>query len=92
MTTPGYNDWPWRSDFENAPRGRTIVQTRIIKGEPRDIQVFVPEYVILASTCGKVIKSHWLPDPGRWEFFNKDSQPDAWMPWPDHPAKGKVRA
>lgn len=41
--------------------------------------------VILASKCGKVIRSRWLLEPERWEGFNKGENPVAWQHWPEYP-------
>lgn len=51
--------------------------------------------VILASKCGKVISSEWLPaDPEgkirtipRWQMFHTNEEPIAWMPYPTYPRK-----
>lgn len=93
MTSPDQNYTSWRTDLDAAPRGKLVTSiVKTAKGD-REVQSFEADPVILASKCGKVIKSRWMPEPGRWEFFNKDEQPVAWQPWPDHPEKaGKVRA
>lgn len=41
--------------------------------------------VILATKCGKVIKSSWLSDESRWLNLSAKEKPIAWQPWPDHP-------
>lgn len=41
--------------------------------------------IIVASKCGKVFKSRFMPDVGRFEGFNKGEMPVAWQPWPEHP-------
>lgn len=76
----------WRYDFENAPHGKSVTSTVKTKDGEREVKHFESAPIILASKCGKVIKSRWMPEPGRWEFFNKDEQPVAWMEWPTHPA------
>lgn len=49
--------------------------------------------LIIASQCGKVIKSYWVKptkqEAGRWAGFSVNSNPDGWWPWPKHP-NGKV--
>lgn len=54
-----------------------------ISQAPRD------QKIIVASDCGKVFSSRWLPAKGkdgdRWEGFSKGHDPIAWMPWPTHP-------
>lgn len=77
----------WRTDLDAAPRGEYVTTTQKAKDGTREVKHFEPDPVILASKCGKVIKSRWMPEPGRWEFFNKDEQPVAWQPWPTHPHK-----
>lgn len=77
----------WLFDIENAPRGHTILR----KGKP----VHVPESVFLATKCGKVGRSQWVPPTerdhhdvkkeGRWEGLHYGEQPVAWQPWPRHP-------
>ena len=83
MTTPDAN--AWRYDFENAPRGEHVTSMVKSKDGERKVTHFEPTPVILASRCGKVIKSRWMPEPGRWEFFNKGEPVIAWQPWPTHP-------
>lgn len=85
----------WNSDIEAAPHGRTeaLPQTRVHSG--REVEVlrsaFIPDYVWLATKCGKVIKSCWIPAKGRdgdrWHGLNKGEQPVAWMLFvtPEHP-------
>jgi len=46
--------------------------------------------VILASKCGKVIKSYWIHPTkrehvGRWAGFKADERVIAWQLWPVHP-------
>lgn len=76
----------WNFDISKAPRGRYEIVNRRFGKTFSDMKVFVPEPVILASKCGKVIKSRYIPDEKRWECFQKGEQPIAWMPWPSHPA------
>lgn len=47
--------------------------------------------VILATKCGKVIKSQWLVNEGRWLNLAKKEVPVAWQPWPEHPLEGRRR-
>lgn len=78
----------WRTDLDAAPRGQHVTNIVTTKNGARSSRHFVSEPVILASKCGKVVKSKWLED-GRWEFFNKGEQPVAWQPWPTHPGAAK---
>lgn len=47
------------------------------------------EPLIIASECGKVIKSYWVKptktEGGRWAGFSVNSKPDGWWHWPKHP-------
>ena len=77
----------WNFDISQAPRGKTVetvVQTA--KG-PRGQSRFVPDRVILATKCGKVTLSHYIPDEDRWMMLGKGEQPDAWFAWPTHPSQ-----
>jgi hypothetical protein len=42
--------------------------------------------VILASKCGKVIRSNWIEKEQRWNSFAAKEQPIAWQLWPEHPS------
>ena len=75
----------WNRDLSSAPRGRYIVKRRKFGKSEGDTRVFEPAPVILATKCGKVVKSHYLPDEKRWEFLSKNEQPVAWTAWPVHP-------
>lgn len=73
----------WRTDFENAPRGRMVEQPGP-KGSTR--QVHKPDLVILACADGKTVTvSRWMPDQERWNMLGKNEQPRAWLPFPVHP-------
>lgn len=76
---------PWNFDMEAAPRGKTVTVTRAIKGEPRQVEEYVRNDVILASKCGKVTKSYWIPDENRWAGFQPGEEVRAWLEWPTHP-------
>jgi hypothetical protein len=85
----------WNFDIASAPRGKTeeTEQTRMYSNRTFETirSIFVPDLLWLASNCGKVIKSHWIPekgmDGGRWLGMNKGEQPVAWMLFvtPEHP-------
>lgn len=83
----------WNFDIGAAPRGRNITVKRTVKGEDKEFVEFVPEHVWLASACGKVIKSAWVPankfHNGYWPGFaqNGVTPPIAWQPFvvPSHP-------
>lgn len=86
----------WNYDLSAAPRGEYIEETLPGRsGSVRRITKYVAPRVILASKCGKVITSRWLPPEesekrpkGRWEFFSADEEPLAWQPYPVHPMDG----
>lgn len=46
--------------------------------------------IIVATSCGKVTISQFLPKADRWEMLAKDEQPLAWQDWPEHPGKPEV--
>lgn len=75
----------WNFDISQAPRGKmveTVIETE--KGTRKSIR-FVHDKIILATKCGKVTLSHYIPGEDRWLMLGKNEQPDAWMPWPTHP-------
>lgn len=43
--------------------------------------------VILATKCGKVTTSRYLPKEDRWEMLAKGEQPTAWHSWPTYPVQ-----
>lgn len=75
----------WNFDIASAPRGRTVEQRRTVKDREIVSEVFQPDYVILASKCGVVTRSHYIPKENRWEAFATGEQPIAWQLWPEHP-------
>ncbi|MER8959334.1 hypothetical protein [Mesorhizobium sp. M0701] len=72
----------WNTDIKAAPHGRYVVRQHRAGIETR---VFIPERVILATKCGRVTVSHYIPDETRWMMLGKNEQPVAWMSWPEHP-------
>lgn len=75
----------WNFDLTKAPRGKFVVQNRKFGKGYADTKVFQPDKVILASKCGVVTVSRYLPDEKRWEGFAHGEQPIAWQEWPTHP-------
>ncbi|HKY87626.1 MAG TPA: hypothetical protein VJL90_12760 [Pseudorhodoplanes sp.] len=75
----------WNFDISKAPRGKYVVQHRKFGKGEGDIRVFVPDRVILATKCGKVTLSKYIPDEKRWEMLAKGEEPVAWFPWPEYP-------
>jgi len=75
----------WSFDISQAPRGKYVVVNRTVGKVQADQRVFRPDRVILATKCGKVTLSKYLPDEKRWEMLAAGEQPIAWAAWPDHP-------
>jgi hypothetical protein len=79
----------WNPDISQAPRGKyvTTVKRRgpAIDAVEFGVTRFVPDRVILATKCGKVTLSHYMPSEGRWMMLAKGEEPVAWQPWPEHP-------
>jgi len=82
----------WNFDISTAPRGRTVKTERQTPKGIRTVESFEPDILILASACGKVLRSYWVPandhHDGYWAgFAQKDGTPPvAWMHWPAHPS------
>lgn len=83
----------WNLDMSSAPKGKTVTKQVLFADKNsasgqslKSFDEFVPDLVILASECKKVIKSYWLPDENRWAGFSEKSRPVAWQPWPEWPA------
>ncbi len=77
----------WNFDMEAAPRGHTELRTRKGRdGTETEYAHHVSAKIIAAAADGVTVTvSNWLPDQERWNMFNKDAPPVAWMPWPEHP-------
>ncbi|PDT47307.1 hypothetical protein CO661_14085 [Sinorhizobium fredii] len=76
----------WNFDISEAPRGRMITVTEADRnGVLKERQEFRHDHVILASKCGKVTRSYWIPDENRWCMFSKHEEPKAWQRWPEWP-------
>lgn len=87
----------WNFDMSSAPKSYFDTETRIIRGKPQDVQIPIDVPLVLATKCGRVLKSRWLPakpkdkngytdrPEGRWEFLGTKEQPIAWRPWFTHP-------
>jgi len=78
----------WNFDISEAPRGQTVMQPRKVGDKETTVSVFVPDRVILATKCGKVTPSEYLPKEGRWVMLAAGEAPLAWQPWPAHPTAG----
>lgn len=81
----------WNFDLGAAPRGKFVVKHRTAGKADFDTRQFAPDRIILATKCGKVTNSHYLPDEKRWLMLHDGEQPVAWMhrrpgvALPDHP-------
>jgi hypothetical protein len=83
----------WNFDINAAPRGKTVQVTKKKRVETdasvdttfRTTYEHQRENVILATKCGKVIKTYWIPGESRWAGLANGEQPNAWMAWPTHP-------
>lgn len=72
----------WRTDIENAPRGKWVDQPGP-KGSTRSVHQ--PELVIVVCGDAKTVTlSRWLPKEGRWNMLAKNETPVAWQPWPSY--------
>lgn len=74
----------WNFDISEAPKGRMVTRHGVGNAKA-DIQVFEPEKIWVASDCGKVGTSYFIPEQDRWCGFTKGQTPKAWMPIPSHP-------
>ena len=75
----------WNFDVSEAPKGRTVERAVTTEKGKVPYEAFEHDHVILASKCGKVMRSYWIPDEQRWCMFSKHEEPVAWMLWPSHP-------
>ncbi|ANK73754.1 hypothetical protein FA04_14665 [Ensifer adhaerens] len=75
----------WNFNLTGMPLGSMVDRTVKTKDGIKQYEEFQPDIVILASKCGKVIRSYWLPDEKRWAGFKGGEEPVAWMRWPHHP-------
>ena len=75
----------WRTDIENAPRGRMVTLPGP-KGSTRTVHQ--PDLVILAAADGQTVTvSRWIPQEQRWNMLGRTEKPVAWQPFPTHPAR-----
>lgn len=81
----------WNHEIDTAPRGHNVKSTRTVKGKFQEVTDFEPDHVWLATKCGKVLKSYWIPEAGkiaaRWSGLATGEHPVAWCPYivPEHP-------
>lgn len=85
----------WDQDISKAPRGRTITVMRNTRTKDGMIRVPTQEFesqrVWIATKCGKVMQSYWIPatdkNEGRWGGLGTKEDPIAWQAFvvPVHP-------
>ena len=80
----------WNFDVSEAPKGRTVERAVTTEKGKVPYEAFEHDHVILASKCGKVMRSYWIPDENRWCMLSKHEAPVAWMHWPEHPASKAI--
>jgi hypothetical protein len=87
----------WSFDVAAAPRGKTFKRNRIVKDKVQEVDEFVPDYLWVATKCGKVNKSYFIPQagkvPARWSGLATGEDPVAWCEFiipefPSVPAAG----
>jgi len=89
--------YDWNFNIGEAPRGKTVPVEQWRKttdGMKLAVtDTFVADWLWLATKCGKVLKSHWMPPEGktravgRWLSLDVNEQPVAWQAFvvPAHP-------
>ncbi|NTG73264.1 hypothetical protein G6M02_07965 [Agrobacterium rhizogenes] len=85
----------WNHDISQAPRGHMTTVMRNTKTKDGVVRIpveeFEPDHVWLATKCGKVVKSYWIPatekNEGRWVGLATKEEPVAWQAYvmPIHP-------
>lgn len=79
----------WNFDISQAPLDEYVSTTRTVKGKEVVSRDYRNEKILVATKCGKVLTSYWVPkngqDGGRWNFLATREQPIAWMHLPKHP-------
>ncbi len=84
------SDTRWNFDISKAPRGSYSMQEFPVKGKIHKREVFIHDTIIVATKCGMVMTSRWLPDKkdstkGRWLGLHSKGEPVAWQPFEKHP-------
>lgn len=72
----------WNFKIEEAPKIHYKDASYESNGKTVERVKFEPIQLWLASKCGIVTVSYWLPKEGRWNMFKKGEQPIAWQPYP----------
>lgn len=82
----------WSFDVAAAPRGKMFKRNRIVKDKVQEVEEFVPDYLWVATKCGKVNKSYFIPQagkvPARWSGLATGEEPVAWCEYivPEYPS------
>lgn len=77
----------WNYDITQAPKGH-LESRKAPKGDGY-YDEYVHDHIIIATKCGKVTRSYWVPKENRWCMMSKNEEPEAWMLWPSHPSKAQ---
>ncbi len=77
----------WNYDITQAPKGH-LESRKSPKGDGY-YDEYVHDHIIIATKCGKVTRSYWVPKESRWCMMSKNEEPEAWIAWPVHPSKAK---
>ena len=80
----------WNFDISQAPKGRMVEKTFNTKDGIKTRLVFEKVMIDIATKCGLVMVSHWIPpkkegQKGRWCGLHTTEAPIAWQPRPAHP-------
>ena len=68
----------WSTDISNAPRGRYVVGHRKFGRGEADTEKFACDWLYLATKCGQVIHTYYLPEERRWAGLATGEHPLAW--------------
>ena len=82
----------WNFDVTQAPRGRDVTKTKTIGGKEVEYTVFERDPIFVATKCGKVTTSYWIPKESRWCMLAEGEEPVAWLPWPEYPSRSEDSA
>lgn len=96
----------WSTDISKAPKGelveRHVTYQRNGETYTRLLEDFVPTPLMAVTSCGKVVRTYWIPprktanggllDGDRWSGFNHGSEPVAWALWPVAPELERAAA
>lgn len=66
----------WNFNMAEAPRGNTRI---VASGKDSTREVHDRTIIIAAGACGTVTLSYWIDAWRRWNMFNSEPGPIAWM-------------